>query len=1138
MKLRKKIVSIVMTTAMVATSVFGTVSVNAQTVYDPLNTEEGNHGIKIDTSAVPDVPGKIEYSAEDRQIEAVRNVKFQLYCCVDAAWTIEPAADIAATAKGVSIGKDGMVKIAKDATGGNYTIKAAAENVRDSKTVSLDLHVNASTDAAMAEKIYFDKEAMDDDQVTISEDGKTMTVEGTVRKKEMVLKYEPAYILDETVSFQASKAADVYALENGIGTNTAITTLDRSQGVTITGQVGTGTTQKTTEIDPLKVIVKDVNLQKTMNCPELAGTAGKYDLMLDQMVNFNLVTNEAATLPDCQITDIRWVLKQNSEAMESTGTEPLTYTLKDPKTGALVQETKEHQVYSVKDKDGSGEVAKIYVSDRHISVITAKKVAEKKEVVPVAVTGTFSTASDNAGNDAQLPSLTLNFNTSAAKQLTDVNVDFEKAGMIPEVDFVKKERAITVDGEEKDVYYLEADNTNLNLAAATFANVAGVRGFEESKGNSFASGQDYEIKYVMETLPESVFGSEASAGKYNMKLDSTEMTDKGVLNANNIFTRKNTGYVKLTTICDSGSDNISRNEMYLRFLSPASSIISQLKVSKDSKTWYSLDAGEVVHIRQGESVKPGDYVFNSDSGQYEPQHVITDFDPFIEYKISNIEVAKASSVDGEYRINGLSHGIVTVTAIGAVNKAVEKSFTLYVNEDIMEPDFSINFSDAQASNHVSTGNEIDGKQNKVPVSVHVETANAGTPILEWSLDCDSSVATIDQEGVITTYKSSDGEEITVTARSKGGKERTLKFTIKKVEATKIVGIAEAPTAEGNTILTDVKANAGTCMAGQSFTLYPSSYEPTNATGMGESTIKWSSEDPTKATVNETTGEVTALAETGETPVKITATYTASGKTPTTAEFLLTIKGEVNALTGIDAKDIILDHVGATATIKLDFQPGNTPNKSVKYVSSDKSVAIVNESGTVTALKAGTCTITITSNAKPSVSKTIKVTVQGVTVTPTPAPLPQTPQPSAPAGLENGATKKVSGITYKVTNASTKTIAVNKVTGSKAKIKSKVTINGVSYKITSIANNAFKNNKKLKSVVIGPNVKTIGKQAFYGCKKLTKVTIQSKVLKSVGSKAFAKGSKKITVTVPKKKASSYKKMLKKAKISSKAKYKKK
>lgn len=96
------------------------------------------------------------------------------------------------------------------------------------------------------------------------------------------------------------------------------------------------------------------------------------------------------------------------------------------------------------------------------------------------------------------------------------------------------------------------------------------------------------------------------------------------------------------------------------------------------------------------------------------------------------------------------------------------------------------------------------------------------------------------------------------------------------------------------------------------------------------------------------------------------------------------------------------------------------------------------------------------------------------------------------------------------------------------------LNNVPFTVTSIADNAFKNNKKIKKVVIGDTVKKIGKnafsgcsnlktvkmgknvttigdKAFYGCKKLSKITLPSQV-KKVGKQAFAgcKKLKKITV----------------------------
>ena len=108
------------------------------------------------------------------------------------------------------------------------------------------------------------------------------------------------------------------------------------------------------------------------------------------------------------------------------------------------------------------------------------------------------------------------------------------------------------------------------------------------------------------------------------------------------------------------------------------------------------------------------------------------------------------------------------------------------------------------------------------------------------------------------------------------------------------------------------------------------------------------------------------------------------------------------------------------------------------------------------------------------------------------------------------------------------------------IPDQVTINGYTYKVTSIADNAFKNNKNITTVIIGKNIKRIGKKAFNGCKSLRNITIKTKLLKknTVGSKAFTKAGsknyKKLKVKVPKKKLKLYKKILRKKGLSKKAK----
>ncbi|WP_026527950.1 InlB B-repeat-containing protein [Butyrivibrio sp. VCD2006] len=82
--------------------------------------------------------------------------------------------------------------------------------------------------------------------------------------------------------------------------------------------------------------------------------------------------------------------------------------------------------------------------------------------------------------------------------------------------------------------------------------------------------------------------------------------------------------------------------------------------------------------------------------------------------------------------------------------------------------------------------------------------------------------------------------------------------------------------------------------------------------------------------------------------------------------------------------------------------------------------------------------------------------------------------------------------------------------------------GTVVKITSIDDNAFKKNKTITKVVIGKNVKKIGKKAFYGCKNLKTIVVKTtKLTKNrVGKKAFSGVSKEVVVKAPKSKVEKY------------------
>lgn len=135
--------------------------------------------------------------------------------------------------------------------------------------------------------------------------------------------------------------------------------------------------------------------------------------------------------------------------------------------------------------------------------------------------------------------------------------------------------------------------------------------------------------------------------------------------------------------------------------------------------------------------------------------------------------------------------------------------------------------------------------------------------------------------------------------------------------------------------------------------------------------------------------------------------------------------------------------------------------------------------------------------------------------------PQPPVTEEPK-LQKNQKATVSGVSYKVTNADKKEVTITKGKNIKnVKIGATVVIDGVTCKITQIANNAFKNCKKVKTVVVGNQVTSIGKNAFTGCSSLTTVTI-GKNVKTINSKAFYNCKKLKKVILQGKKAPSVKK----------------
>lgn len=159
--------------------------------------------------------------------------------------------------------------------------------------------------------------------------------------------------------------------------------------------------------------------------------------------------------------------------------------------------------------------------------------------------------------------------------------------------------------------------------------------------------------------------------------------------------------------------------------------------------------------------------------------------------------------------------------------------------------------------------------------------------------------------------------------------------------------------------------------------------------------------------------------------------------------------------------------------------------------------------------------------------------------PSKQPITDKPSPDKPSpdnktnipALKKGDIRIKGSGKYKITKVGKGygTVTYMKCTNKKIKnvtIPSIITIDKQKLKVTEIGEKAFYGCKKLKKVTIGNHIVTIRKSAFAKCSKLKTIKIQSLSLKSVGKNAFKGISKNATISVPKKKQKKYTAILRK------------
>lgn len=275
------------------------------------------------------------------------------------------------------------------------------------------------------------------------------------------------------------------------------------------------------------------------------------------------------------------------------------------------------------------------------------------------------------------------------------------------------------------------------------------------------------------------------------------------------------------------------------------------------------------------------------------------------WKSSNTSVATV--VDGE--VTALKAGVATITV---TTEDGGKTATCNVTVKAKVASVSLNKSEASL---------YEGET--VSLIATITPSNATNKNVIWS-SSDTSVATV-LNGKVTALKAGT-TSITVTTED-GGKTATCNVTVK----AKVVGVS-------------LNRTAVTLYEGESFTLI-ATITPENATNKN---VIWSSSNTSVATV--ANGEITAL-EVGS--ATITVTTEDGGKT---AKCYISVKAKVERVS-LDRASITLTE-GDTYSLTATITPSNATNKNVIWSSNNTSVATVVD-GKVTALKAGTATITVT-----------------------------------------------------------------------------------------------------------------------------------------------------------------------------------
>ena len=540
-----------------------------------------------------------------------------------------------------------------------------------------------------------------------------------------------------------------------------------------------------------------------------------------------------------------------------------------------------------------------------------------------------------------------------------------------------------------------------------------------------------------------------------------------------------------------------------------------------------------------------------------------------EYTVSYKKISDQSNI-----VANVSNGVITT----AYDTSYSKAGTAEIAVNVTIKDSAVNYyADSELSHSIN-----------VTLTKYVK----GTSITITSDSDDFAWDASAGEYKVTLYK---GEKIWIDAKLNDGSTDVIDYKVAEggEEIAACDGITISALGKGSTIIT-ASTGKGTTTKRIAVTVLPATRLELTGTETYEkvfgdsaftldvalkdtalesklSALRYVSADPEVAAVDET-GKVT-ITGCGETTITVTS-YTEE-RAYTSDEYVVIIK----------VKAPHTKHIKDNGT---RVEPTCEKNGSITYRCTECNEVIDTEELKATGHTWDKGKVTTQPTTKTEGVKTYTCSVCKKTRTEPIAKL-QEPTPEKPIvkPLKKGdvVSDDSKAAKVQVISTSKKTVAYKAPVNKKAKtvsIPATVKIRGKKYKVTQIAEGAFKNNRKvtkvtigsnvskisknafsgaikLKTITIGKNVTEIGANAFKGCKVLTGITLPAKTTK-IGDQAFSgckklktitiksskitskklsknafKGITKITtIKVPKKKVSSYQKLFKSKGLSPKVK----